>query len=83
MAYNTTFKKMEATKLLLAQAQENLRVTQEKYKSGSATSSELLDAETSILLADINMVSAQTDYQIALVKYNKAIGFNNYKDEKD
>lgn len=83
MNYNRSFNKMEATKQLQAQARENLRVTQEKYKAGSATSSELLDAETSILLADINMVSAQTDYQIALVKYNKAIGFNNYKDEKD
>lgn len=82
MNYNRSFNKMEATKQLQAQARENLRVTQEKYKAGSATSSELLDAETSILLADINMVTAQTDYQIALIKYNKAIGFNNYNNEK-
>lgn len=78
MNYNRSFDKINATKVLLNQAKENLRVTMDKYKAGAAISSELLDAETSLLLAEINMVTAQTDYQLSLIKYNKAIGFKNY-----
>ncbi len=78
MTYNRSFDKMNATKVLLQQAKENLRVTQEKYKAGAAISSELLDAETSLLMAEINMITSQTDYQMSLIKYIKATGFKNY-----
>lgn len=78
MNYNKSFDRLNATKVLLEQARENLRVTQEKYRAGAAISSELLDAETSLLSAEISLITAQTDYQLSLINYNKAIGFKNY-----
>jgi outer membrane protein TolC len=73
---NRHIDKVKASQEVVAQAKENLRVTNEKFKAGAAINSDLLDAETSLLQAEINYISIICDYQIALAKYEKSIAKN-------
>lgn len=56
------------------QADENYRVTYEKFKSGLATNTDLLDAESALLISKINKISALADIEIAKAKLEKSIG---------
>ncbi len=56
------------------QAEENYRVTYEKFKSGLATNSDLLDSESALLISKINKISALADIEIAKAKLEKSIG---------
>jgi outer membrane protein TolC len=56
------------------QAKENYRVTNEKFKAGMVLNSELVDAESAQLIANINYISAVVEYKMALAKLEKAIG---------
>jgi outer membrane protein len=65
--------KMKLTKETVEQAKENYRVTGEKYKSGLLLNSEVVDAETSLLLAEINNISTIADYLIVIARLEKSI----------
>ncbi len=67
-------KKIEVSKESVEQAKENLRVTNEKFKAGTAINSDLLDSETSLLQAEINYYTALSDYKIAYAKLQFSIG---------
>ena len=56
------------------QAEENYRVTDEKYKQGLTLNSELLDAEVALAQARTDYVQAQVDYELSLAKLDRAIG---------
>jgi outer membrane protein len=56
------------------QAQENFRVVNEKYKSGLALNTDLLDAEVSLLQAKTNYTQSLVDYELALARLSKAVG---------
>ncbi|MFI5251652.1 MAG: TolC family protein [Bacteroidota bacterium] len=56
------------------QAQENYRVVNEKYKSGLALNTDLLDAEVSLLQAKTNYTQSLVDYELALARLSKAVG---------
>ena len=71
--------KVKVTDETILQADENYRVTKDKFNGGVAINSELLDAETSLLMSRISRISAVVDYQVAKSKYEKAIGM---KDEE-
>ena len=66
--------KVNVSKETLKQALENYRVTSEKYNTQLATSTDLIDAETSKLTAQTNLKTAEVDYQIAKVKLEKSLG---------
>jgi outer membrane protein len=66
--------KIAAAADALKQAEENFRVTNEKFKGGLAINSDVLDAEGALLQAKLNAASAIADYQIALARYEKAVG---------
>jgi outer membrane protein len=65
--------KMKLTKETVEQAKENYRVTSEKYKSGLLLNSEVVDAETSLLLAEINNITTIADYLIVIARLEKSI----------
>lgn len=67
-------KKIDVTKETVEQAKENLRVTKEKFKAGTAINSDLLDAETALLQAEINYYTALSDYKTAYAKLQYSIG---------
>ncbi len=56
------------------QAEENYRITDEKFKKGLALNSDLLDAEVALLQARINYTQSLVDYELAEARLEKAIG---------
>lgn len=67
-------KKIEIAKLIVSQAEENLRVTSQKFKNGLATSSDLIDAETSLISAKTNYTTSIVDHELAKAKLEKSLG---------
>jgi outer membrane protein TolC len=51
-------------------------VTYEKFKSGLVLNSDVIDAEVSLLQANINYTTALVDYILSLTKLEKAIESN-------
>jgi outer membrane protein TolC len=66
--------KVEVARLSIAQAEENARSTNEKYKNGLATSSDLLDADVALLHARTNLTGALVEFELAQARLSKAIG---------
>jgi outer membrane protein len=56
------------------QAEENYRITDEKFKKGLSLNSDLLDAEVALLQARINYTQSMVDYELAEARLEKAIG---------
>ncbi len=71
---NKLEEKVKVNKDALEQAIENYRVTSEKYNLQLATSTDLIDAETSKLQAETNLKTAEVDFRIAKVKLEKSLG---------
>lgn len=67
-------KKIEIAKLIVSQAEENLRVTSQKFKNGMATSSDLVDAETALISAKTNYTTSIVDHELAKAKLEKSLG---------
>jgi outer membrane protein TolC len=59
------------------QADENYRITKNKFASGTATNTDLLDAEIALLQAGLNRTVALVDYEIAEAKLIRAVGRGN------
>jgi len=70
--------KVDVSKLSLEQATENYRITSEKYKEQLATSTDLIDAETSELQAATNLTASLIDFNLAKVRLEKAVGRKIY-----
>ncbi len=70
--------KVDVSKLSLEQASENYRITSEKYKEQLATSTDLIDAETSKLQATTNLTASLIDFNLAKVRLEKAVGRKIY-----
>ncbi|MDW7679550.1 MAG: TolC family protein, partial [bacterium] len=77
LALNEAKEKIEATKINVEQAKENYRVTDEKFKQGLATNTELLDANILLTKAKTDYISAKIDYKIATASLRKATANSN------
>jgi outer membrane protein len=71
--------KIAVSREAIDQAEENYRSTQDKYKEQMATSTDLIDAENSVLQARTNYSNALIDYQLGKVKLEKSAGRPIYK----
>jgi len=56
------------------QADENYRITKNKFSSGTATNTDLLDAEVALLQAKVNHTSSLVDLELAQARMMKAVG---------
>lgn len=65
--------KISISELAKQQAEENYRITGEKFKQGLALSTDLVDAEVAYLTAKTNYTTAVVDYEIALAKIQRSI----------
>jgi outer membrane protein TolC len=78
--YSTTLslrrarEKREVAELAVRQAEESLRSTSDKYRSGLATSSELLDSEVSLVQAQTQHTGSQVEFALATARLRRAIG---------
>jgi len=70
--------KIEISKLAVESAEENYRITEDKYQYQLATSNDLIDAETELLNAKTKLSFAQADYQLAKVKLDLSVGRKVY-----
>ena len=55
-------------------AQENLRISNLRYKSGLGTNLEVLDAGTSFTKAELDLLEAEFDFELAKAMINKTVG---------
>jgi len=56
------------------QAEENYRITKEKFKLGLVLNSDMLDAEVALLQAKTNHTQALVDQAVALAKLERSVG---------
>lgn len=78
--YNVNYLKerISLSKKAVEQAEENYRVTREKYNQQLSTSTDLVDAENSLLQAKTNLIVTFTDYRISIVKLYRSTGRKLY-----
>jgi len=72
--FNQAKKKIEISELGQKQAQENMRVTEEKFRSGMALSSDVVDAEAALITAKVNYSNSVVDFELAKARLDKSIG---------
>ncbi len=65
---------MEASKVALDLAQKSLRADERKYELGAETVFFVLDAQTQLAQAELNLVQAQVNFQIAVARLDHATG---------
>lgn len=82
--YNTflqlqsAMKKVELNKLTVEQAEENYRITNDKYLEQLVSSTDLIDAETSKFSSQTELLNSLVDYELAKIKLDKAVGKKLY-----
>jgi outer membrane protein TolC len=67
-------KRIKVTKDTLDQAEENLKVTRNRYKEGVGTNTEVLDAETLRTINYVNYDKAGNDAVLAVIRLYYATG---------
>lgn len=70
--------RIDVSSKAVEQAKDNYKVTKDKYEVQLATSTDIVDAETSLFQAETNYTNAIVDYRIALIKLYKSIGKKLY-----
>lgn len=70
-------KKVDIARQSVEQAEENYRITKSKFTNGTATNTELLDAEVALLQSKLNHTTSLVDSEIAYAKLLKALGKEN------
>ncbi|MDE1192895.1 MAG: TolC family protein [Arachidicoccus sp.] len=79
-AYNNYFealKKIDVYKIAIEQAEENYRITKNKYDNSLETTTNLLDADVALLQAKINYEYARADVAVSYNKIYETIGTLN------
>lgn len=72
------FEKVNVSKKSVEQAEENYRITKDKYNQQLATSTDLIDAEVALLNAKTNLTNALVDLKLAKTKLEKSVGRRIY-----
>ena len=67
-------KQIIVSKKAIEQAEENFRITRERYKEQVATSTDVLDAQTLLTRAKSDYTNALGDYHIGRAKLERAMG---------
>ena len=76
--YSKAYDRITISKKAVEQADENYRTTKEKYEAQIATSTDLIDAEVSLLQAKTNLTNALADFQVTKIQLEKAVGRRIY-----
>jgi len=70
----TSFSQIRVAKLSVEQATENLRVVKLQWSKGVATNSDVLDAQTLLMQAQVNYYSSVADANIVAARLKMSIG---------
>ncbi|MFA6468590.1 MAG: TolC family protein [Bacteroidota bacterium] len=74
LALNQARERSEVAQKGVEQAEENYRVTNERYKKGLNVNSDLLDSEVALLTAKLNYTQSLVDYELAAARLIKSVG---------
>lgn len=74
LSLKEAMERLDVTKKTLEQAEEDMRVSEGRYKEGLGNILEVLDAQTALTQAKTNYVVASYDIAIARAKLDKAVG---------
>jgi outer membrane protein TolC len=66
--------KIAVARTAVEQAKENYRITEERFKAGVTTNTEVLDAESLLISAQANLTNAVYDFQSAKARLDRALG---------
>ena len=72
--YNQALQKIEVTTSTIAQAAENYRITNNKYRNSLSTLTDLLDADVALLQTQINQAEAKADAEVAYYRLLESSG---------
>ncbi len=72
--FNQSKERIAVAKKGVSQAEENYRITDEKFKAGLALNSDLLDAEAALMQAKFNHIQSLVDFELADARLQKALG---------
>ena len=78
LALNSNFEKTKVSQFAVLSAQENYRITKDKYDYQLATTNDLIDAEVDLLNSQTKLTISQADYELAKVKLDLAVGRRIY-----
>jgi len=67
-------KKIDLSDLQVESADENYRITKQKYYQQLATSTDLIDAKASLLNAKTTLITSKVEYRVGVSALNRAIG---------
>lgn len=73
---NQAARKIEFSGASVEQAEENLRLSNDRFKAGTVTGQDVLEAQMLWQQAKSNVIDAKIEYRIAEAEYKKAIGEN-------
>lgn len=74
MQLNESVQKISLSNLSLRQAEENLRLAEDRYKAGTITGKDVLEAQAIWQQAYSNTIDAKIEFKINTAGYKKAIG---------
>ncbi|MDD2903819.1 MAG: TolC family protein [Syntrophales bacterium] len=73
---NSSSERVKATEKAIEQGRESLRIETLKYNLGAGTVTDVLDAQTALLVTETNYYRALADFRTALARLKLAVGGN-------
>lgn len=74
--YQLALEQQAVIRTAVGQAQENYRLTESRFRNGLVGSTDLLEADSFLLQAQLNVINATVDAQLAYQRLLKATGSN-------
>ena len=74
LTLNETKKQVAVAQKAIEQAEENYRISRERYREQVGTSTDVLDAQTLLTREKFNYFNALSDYNISIAKLERAMG---------
>ncbi len=74
IAYTNSIERINVYQLAIEQAEENYRITKNKFDNSLATTTDLLEAEAAQLQARLNYTTAKSDAVVAYKRLQQSIG---------
>jgi outer membrane protein len=74
LALQESRKQVAVTQKAIEQAEENYRITQERYREQVGTATDVVDAQTLLTRARSDYFNALSDYNISIARLERAMG---------
>ena len=75
---NSNIEKIKVSQFAVLSAEENFRITKDKYDYQLATTNDLIDAEVELLNSKTKLTISQADYELSKAKLDLAVGRRIY-----